>query len=44
MLRGELGVMRDWDDCFPFDKRVEAIALELFTNELIARESDKQGV
>lgn len=48
MLRGELGVMRDWDDCFPFDKRVESIALELFTNEgsdgLIAPESDKQGV
>ena len=48
MLRGELGVMRDWDDCFPFDKRVESIALELFTNEgpdgLIAQESDKQGV
>ena len=40
--------MRDWDDCFPFDKRVELIALELFTNEgpdgLIAPESDKQGV
>lgn len=45
MLRGELGVMRDWDGSFPFDKRVGAIALDLFTNEgtdgLIALESDE---
>ena len=45
ILRGELGVMRDWDDSFPFDKRLGAIALDLFTNEgtdgVIALESDE---